>query len=218
MIKSTNMKRLVSSVCVFAVALGIFSLWPEGRAANSQHRADHVRWDIISANPLPPGDGTHLRANGVASAFAYSTPGNPSSAKSMLTGAGTFVAPASGGGSSAVAGGGTWETSGAGLLEARGTYRVTKLVDWQFANFQAAVPAFIDEIADGNTRANGNAVLLIEYDDGTEGMLGVGCHGPGAPNGILEGVIASKGFLTYWNGALPSATVDANRTVFHVLQ
>jgi hypothetical protein len=174
-------------------------------------QADHVRWDIISIIFGPPNT---INPNGEAFAFAYHTPGNPSEAKIRLTGTGTFVAPASGGPSGAVTGGGTWETSGSGLPEASGNYRVTKLVSWVFANFQS--PINIDNIGDVAEGANGTAVFLIEYDDGSEGILGVACHGPGAPNGIFEGVIATKGYVTYWNGELPSPGVDKNRTVFHV--
>ena len=174
-------------------------------------QADHVRWDIIS---IIFGSPNTFNPNGEAFAFAYHTPGNPSAAKIRLTGAGTFVAPASGGPSGAVTGGGNWETSGAGLPEESGTYRVTKLVSWEFAAFQTGTA--IDNIGDVAERASGTAVFLIEYDDGSQGMLGVGCHGPGAPNGIFEGVIATKGFVTYWNGELPSPGVDKNRTLFHL--
>jgi hypothetical protein len=178
--------------------------------AAAQGPADHVRWDIISVDiPI-----TTLRPGGEAFAFAYHTPTNPSSAKIRLTGSGTFVAPASGGPSGAVTGGGTWQTSGAGLPTGSGTYRVTRLVSWEFANFQT--PGLIDLIGAADERANGNAVLLIEYDDGSEGILGIGCHGPGAPNGIVEGVIASKRHVTYWNAELPTPTEDKNRTLFHV--
>jgi len=181
--------------------------------AQARGRADHVRWDIISVNFPPPI--LILNAGGEAFAVAYHTPGNPSGAKIRLTGAGTFVAPASGGPSSAVTGGGTWETLGAGLPAENGTYRVTKLVSWVFANFQTGT--VIDNIGDADERANGTAVLLIEYDDGSEGMLGIGCHGPSAPNGIFEGVIATKGYVTYWNGELPTALpTDKNRTLFHL--
>ncbi len=178
-------------------------------------KADHVSWDIISLNTSTTP--FTVSAGGEAFAFAYYTPGNPSAAKIRLTGTGTFVAPASGGSSGAVTGGGTWETSGPGLPASSGTYRVTKLVSWEFANFQT--PGLIDLIGDTNERAaNGTAVLRIEYSDGSQGTLGIGCHGPGAPNGILEGVIATKGFVTYWNGELPTPGVDKNRTVFHVRQ
>ena len=211
-VSRTNLKRIAFLACAFAVALATVPVWHEVKATNSKPSAELVRWDIISTLP-----GLPIKAGGEAFAFAYNTPGNPSAAWIRLTGAGTFVAPASGGGSSAVTGGGTWHTSGPGLPEASGTYRVTKLVNWQFASFNTS-PG-IDEIADLNTRANGNAVLVIEYDDGSDGILGVGCHGPGSPNGILEGVIASKGYVTYWNGVLPPGpTVDQNRTVFHVLR
>jgi hypothetical protein len=175
-------------------------------------QVDHVRWDIISVIFPPPI--LTLNPNGEAFAFAYFTPGNPSEAKIRLTGTGTFVAPANGGPSGAVTGGGTWETSGPGLPEGSGTYRVTKLISWAFANSQGG--DVIDNIGDATERANGTAVLLIEYDDGSEGMLGIGCHGPSAPNGILEGVIATKDYVTYWNGELPAPGVDTNRTLFHV--
>jgi hypothetical protein len=168
--------------------------------------ADHVRWDIISVDiPI-----TTVSPGGVAFAFAR----NPNTFQIELTGSGTFVAPASGGTSGAVTGGGTWETFEGGVSTGSGTYRVTKLVSWEFANFQA--PGFIDLIGDTNERANGNAVLRIEYSDGSQGILGIGCHGPGAPNGIVEGVIATKDYVTYWDAAPPLPNVDANRTIFHV--
>jgi hypothetical protein len=133
-----------------------------------------------------------------------------------LTGSGTFVAPASGGGSGAATGGGTWETFSDGVSTGSGTYTVTGLASWQFANFQA--PGAIDRIGDTNERANGNAVLRIEYSDGSLGTLGIGCHGPGAPDGIVEGVIATKGYVTYWDAEAPLPNVDKDRTLFHVEQ
>jgi len=205
--------KKISSVFGFASGSFIVALVLLFSSSVAFGQADHVRWDIIS---LIVGSPNTLNPNGEAFAFAYHTPGNPSAAKIRLTGAGTFVAPASGGTSGAVTGGGTWETSGSGLPEASGNYRVTKLVSWAFGTFQLGTP--IDNIGDVAERANGTAVFLIEYDDGSQGMLGVGCHGAGAPNGIFEGVIATKGHVTYWNGELPSAGVDKNRTVFHVRQ
>jgi hypothetical protein len=133
-----------------------------------------------------------------------------------FTGSGTFVAPASGGASGAATGGGTWETFSDGVSTGSGTYTVKGLASWQFANFQA--PGAIDLIGDTNERANGNAVLRIEYSDGSQGTLGIGCHGPGAPDGIVEGVIATKGYVTYWSAEAPLPNVDKNRTLFHVEQ
>jgi len=178
-------------------------------------QADHVGWAIISIN-FPT---TTFSPGGVAFASAISGSA-PSGLKIKFTGSGTFVAPANGGTSSGVTGGGTWETfSGcpsACISTGSGTYQVTKLVSWQFASAQTGT--IIDLTGDTNERANGTAVLRIEYSDGSQGTLGLGCHGPGAPAGIEEGVIATKGFVTYWTGEVPSAGVDKNRTVFHVRQ
>jgi len=164
--------------------------------------AKHVRWDIIHlVGGAPPGPVT---AGGMASASA------PDGDTITLTGSGHFVAPASGGGSSAAAGGGTWTTTSGGS----GTYRVTRLVSWQFANFQTNV-GFIDNIG-GGRRANGTSVLKIAFSDGSTGVLTVGCHGPGAPPGIFEGIATTKGYKTYYTVPTPVPGVDAGRTLFHV--
>jgi hypothetical protein len=196
-----NTKRMLRSLSLVAVvALLLLGSFTTGASANG---ADHVRWDIISL------DFPTVSPGGVAFADA------PNNLTIKLTGSGTFVAPASGGTSGAVTGGGTWETFSGGVSTGSGTYEVTKLADWEFANFQA--PGLIDLIGDTNERANGNAVLVIEYSDGSQGTLGIGCHGPGAPDGIVEGVIATKGYVTYWFAQEPTAIdVDANRTLFHV--
>jgi len=172
-----------------------------------QGAADHVRWDIIhfDATTTPP----TISAGGVAFASAR----NPSSLSIKLTGSGTFVGPASGGTSGAVTGGGTWETLSGTTSTGSGTYEVVGLANWTFSNLQ--LPVLTDLIDDG-AAANGVAVLRIRYSDGSEGVLGVGCHGPGAPDGTLEGVIASKGHVTYWDAQAPVGGVDADRTVFHV--
>jgi hypothetical protein len=175
-------------------------------SAKSSGGAAKVRWDIIHlAGGTPPGPVT---AGGEASA---STPA-PNSETITLTGTGTFVAPSGGnGGSHAVTGGGTWRTS----TGASGTYQVTELVSWVFANFQAASPPLTDNIDDGQ-RANGTAVLKIDFSDGSDGVLTVGCHGPGAPDGIFEGIATTKGYKTYYTVQPPTNGVDANRTIFHV--
>jgi hypothetical protein len=169
-------------------------------ASASSGGAAHVRWDVISTSGIPPAP---LNPGGHASAIA------PGGDTITLTGSGHFVAPASGGGSSAVDGGGTWTTSGGS-----GTYEVTALVSWERANDQANV-GFVDNIDEG-TRTNGTAVLKIAFSDGSSGVLTVGCHGPGAPPGIFEGIATTKGYKTYYNVQAPAAGVDANRTIFHV--
>jgi hypothetical protein len=183
------------------VAIGaVLMLLTTFASAASSGGAAHVRWDIISTIGIPP---TPLNPGGHASASA------PDGDTITLTGSGHFVAAASGGASSGVSGGGTWTTSGGS-----GTYRVTSLVSWVRANDQANV-GFVDNIG-GGTRTNGTAVLTIAFSDGSSGVLTIGCHGPGAPPGIFEGIATTKGYKTYYTVHSPAAGVDANRTIFHV--
>jgi len=197
----TKPNRLVfASLIGLAVASVSLLVVGNVRAAG----ADHVRWDIINiAFTTPP----TISEGGIAFASADATH------TIRFTGSGTFVAPASGGTSGAVTGGGTWETFVSGVSTGSGTYSVTKLASWEFANPQLPINDLI-----GTGGSNGNAILRIEYSDGSEGVLGVGCHGPGAPDGIQEGVIATKGFLTYWTAQPPAPGVNADRTSFHLGQ
>jgi len=187
------------------LALGATLLLLVALPSSAADGARHVRWDIIhligGAPPGPNGPG------GMASAKA------PDGDTITLTGSGTFVAPGgSNGGSGAVTGGGTWQTN-----TGSGTYEVKELVSFEFANFQFPPPVIIDTIGDANHRAaNGTAVLRIEYSDGQSGVLTVGCHGPGAPPGIFEGIATTKGYKTYYDVQAPVGGVDANRTLFHV--
>ncbi len=187
-----------SAIITAAAALTLLTTFA---SAASSAGAQHVRWDIISTTGIPPAP---INPGGHASATA------PDGDTITLTGSGHFVAPANGGGSSGASGGGTWTTTSGGS----GTYTVTALVSWQFANFQTEV-GFIDNIDEG-TKANGTAVLKIAFSDGSTGVLTVGCHGPGAPPGIFEGIATTKGFKTYYTVPTPVAGVDAGRTLFHV--
>ena len=175
-----------------------------------------VRWDIISLTFNEGGPGIHgVSAGGVAEALAPNHVPPNVSFRIRFTGSGTF--PDRRGPSEDVKGGGTWETFDEnGLSTGFGRYRVKELASWEFDSFQT--PGFIDHIADANTRVNGTAVLRIRYSDGSKGVLLIGCHGPGAGNGIVEGVGSSKNQVTYWNiqSPLPGA-VDLNRTLFHIL-
>jgi len=172
-------------------------------ASAAPAKAKHVRWDIVSlAFTTPP----TLNPGGFADATA------PDGTTIRLRGSGTFVAPSGQGkGSNGASGGGTWQILPSGPS---GTYQATGLADFEFANFQS--PGLNDNIGDTNERANGNAVLTIQYSDGESGTLVIGCHGPGAPAGIFEGVTATKGFKTYDEPLEPAPGVDANRTIFHV--
>jgi hypothetical protein len=188
-------------VLAFGAALMLLTTFASA-APGPGKRAQHVRWDIISTTGIPPAP---INPGGHASATA------PNGDTITLTGSGRFVAPAKNGkGSSAAKGGGTWTATGGGS----GTYRVTALVSWQFANFQTNV-GFIDNIGGGRA-ANGTAVLKIAFSDGSRGVLTVGCHGPGAPPGIFEGIATTKGYKTYYTVPTPVPGVDAGRTLFHI--
>jgi hypothetical protein len=192
----------IGLVLSLATAVGLFITWS---SAASGDGAQHVRWDIISlTGGAPPGP---INPGGHASATA------PDGDTITLTGSGTFVAPGSGDGSGAVTGGGTWSTTANG--GASGTYTVTALVSWVNAGPQTAPPTFIDNIDEG-TRTNGTAVLTIAFSDGVQGVLTIGCHGPGAPPGIFEGIATTKNYKTYYTVQPPTSGVDANRTIFHV--
>jgi hypothetical protein len=188
----------IGAVATLAAALALLVTLSSAASGGAQH----VRWDIVSlTGGAPPGP---VNAGGHASATA------PDGDTITLTGSGTFVAPGSGGGSGAVTGGGTWMTSGGGS----GTYTVTSLVSWESAGPQTCCP-LIDNIDEG-TATNGNAVLTIAFSDGAQGVLTIGCHGPGAPPGIFEGIATTKGYKTYYTVQPPTSGVDANRTIFHV--
>jgi len=55
-------------------------------------------------------------------------------------------------------------------------------------------------------------VLRIEYSDGSRGSLTVSCMLTGSPASILEGITASKDFVTFWNN------VTALNTLFHIMR
>ncbi len=188
------------------IAVLLFSILVSVSVAFGQ--AAHVRWDIFSeqgGNFLPGGVGAALANDG---------------SKIVLMGSGTFVAPAGGGGtSSAATGGGTWQTfSSSNVPTGSGTYEVTGLVRWEEAPGRGGNPQ-TDFIDPSDPRSPGLAVLRIEYSDGSHGILVVSCRfARFDPASVFEGITASKGFVDYWNRVPPVPGVDANRTLFHILQ
>jgi len=199
----------IKRLALVAVPILALAVLPFSAAAGG---AQHVSWGIVHVSPLPPGSapGVTFDPGGVASAQT------PDGETITLTGSGTFVAPAgSNGGSGAVTGGGTWTTSTGGS----GTYKVKELVAWVFASAQPLLIGgfpVTDNTGNNTERANGVAVLRIEFSNGQSGVLTVGCHGPGAPAGIFEGIATTKGYKTYYNTPTPVGDVDAGRTLFHV--
>src|SRR5437667_11490052 len=143
--------------------------------------AAHIGWEIFSSASATAADGLKI----------------------IVTGTGTFVAPAGGGEtSSAATGGGTWETRDASdAVTGSGNYMVTGLVRWERA--LASVPRIPGRTA-------GLAILRVEYDDGSAGTLTISCRISNAQPGRFEGVTASKGFVDFWNRV-------ASPNLFHVL-
>ncbi len=180
-------------VVAMALALGCESSAPI--AAPSTSRAD-----ALSASVGAPTAAAQIGWEIFSSASATAADG----LKIIVTGNGTFVAPAGGGGtSSAATGGGNWETRNASdAVTGSGTYTVTGLVRWERA--LASNPNIPGSTA-------GLAILRVEYSDGSAGTLTVSCRISGAQPGRIEGVTASKGFVDFWNPTLPSPNV------FHVL-
>jgi len=174
-----------SPFTVSALPRGAFEI--DGSSPKHEGAAP-VRWDIVSMvfNTLPPNT---VKAGGVAEARTIDN------FRLKLTGSGTFVSPAGRNGTSGAAtGGGTWRLySPNDVPVANGTYEVTDVLSWQFAGF--FTPGVLDDNI-GPGGASGNAVLRIEYSDGTRGVLFVACHGPGGPAEISEGVAATKGYMT----------------------
>lgn len=166
-----------------------------------------MRWDIVTLPTFTP---PTIKEGGIT--FASATDGT----FIKLTGSGTFgPTPAD-----PITGGGTWETFTVSRTStAKGMYTVTGLIS--FVEAPGALPqTFVDQIGPRADARAGLAVLRVEHKnaDGSPagtGILIVSCHLPGAPDSIFEGVIASKGPITYFDRALTMPGVDANRTLFH---
>jgi hypothetical protein len=200
--------RLVLFAVLVAATAAVAVVFAGGAAGADNNKS--VRWDIIRLTT--PGGVTTVNAGGFADAQTQAPAATFGPIQTIrLTGSGTFDAPSGkNDDSDDVTGGGTWSIIGG----ASGTYKVTELVSWEFASFQT--PGFEDTIGDKNERANGSAVLRIYYSDGDSGVLTIGCHGPGAPNHIFEGIAVTKSFKTYYTVQNPGADPNANRTIFHV--
>lgn len=211
------MKRVIRIACVtrrwfivFTVATLAIVYFPQAALA----QASHVQWDIISLTFDPVSGAPIASSGGIASARAADN------SMITMTGTGTFVAPAGGAGSNASAtGGGIWEIiDAAENLEGSGMYWVTGLVRWDREPAGVLPSVVVDAIGNPDERSAGLAVLRIQYDDGSRGILVVNCTLPGSPATIPEGISATKGFVDYFDVQLPATDEfeDANRTIFHV--
>jgi hypothetical protein len=123
--------------------------------------------------------------------------GNVGCSTITLTGSGTFVAPASGGSSSAVTGGGTWSVTAADGTITKGTFVVTELLQFQKSE-PLVLPEWCgacettDNIGDLNKLWGGLAVVRVAYSDGATGVLTFACSALPDPASVAEGVLATK--------------------------
>jgi hypothetical protein len=67
---------------------------------------------------------------------------------------------------------------------------------------------------DKDSRA-GLVVLEIKYFDGSLGVLVVSCMLNGTPGNVFEGIVASKGFVEFWDQSVNNTITGG--TIFHVL-
>lgn len=204
-------------VTLIAAALGVGLLAPG--AGSAQSDAEYLDWDIISLDFSNAPD--QLVAN--PGGFAEARSGDVADAGETirLTGAGTFRVPDDGP-SDVVTGGGTWETFDAeGTSTGSGTYAVTSMISWAPASGSLLGTIIVDNNGDAANSRAGLVTLAIEYSDGSRGQLTVSCELPTTSDEekavIQEGITATKGFVHYWNRVDPAGGIDANRTVFHVI-
>ena len=167
--------------------------------ALSKANNQEVRWDIVTVN-FP-----FLNPGGSAAALAEDD------SKITLTGSGTFEVDDEP--HDDVTGGGTWMTS-----SGSGTYEVTNFVSFHAEPVGTApFPPLTDNIGDPADATAGLVYLTIEYSDGSQGVLVVGCSFQGSPSDIMGGITASKGPVNFWNRLAASPPTNENLTIFHFL-
>lgn len=190
-----------------AVGLGVAGavLGPAAAAAFAGGDNGLYRWDIVNLGfpgPLCAEEG------GQASSKALD------GARITVRGSGTFRDGP--GNSQNVTGGGDYViTAGTATPAEAGTYEVDRFVGFVLAPGTIPVADCIGSVAD--TRA-GRLTVSIVFSDGSEGVLELGCRLAGSPASVMEGITATKGFVTFWNHEEPAAGVDGNRTLFHRLR
>jgi hypothetical protein len=180
-----------------AISIVLISVCLSGSAWTDQGETT-IRWDLISADAQG-----NLKAGGQDSAA------DSLNSILTLTGSGTFEP----GEAEEVTGGGTWT-----LGTSSGKYQVTSLVRFTLA--PCTVPTCVsgfggtDLVGNEKDARAGLVVLRLKYSDGDSGVLMVSCNLNGTPLSVFEGIIASKGSVTFWNQAPNAAN---NATIFHML-
>ena len=204
--------RITKWIAISLIAL-TFSCLGASRVSAGDDHGTKVRWDIIQI----VGSGTTFTAlpGGVSTSAVNPEPaqGTGDGSNITLTGSGTFRLNDG----HDVTGGGTWETATSGGTETgAGTYRVTELVHFEFAPGSFAETGLIDGFGNPADASAGIAVLKVDYNDGTKGIVVVICALAGSPTSILEGTTATKGYVDYADVSVPNPSVG--NTLFHILK
>jgi len=165
------------------------------------------RWDIINTLVTGP----CIREGGESSSKALN------GARITLTGSGTFRDNP--GRPQNVTGGGTWTITAGTSPDppaGGGNYEVTRFIGF---DLPPGGPNLAPNcIGDPEDTRPGRLTVAIAFDDGSEGVLEVSCRLAGTPGSVMEGITATKGYVTFWNHEEPAPGVEGNRTLFHVLR
>lgn len=193
-------RRILKSAVGLGV-LGAVGRIPVVRAGGSNAE---YRWDIVNVF------GGCIEAGGHASSKSRD------GARITVTGSGTFRDNP--GNSQDVTGGGEWTiTAGTATPAGSGTYEVTRFISFDLPPGRLP-PTDKDCIGDLEDARAGRLTVAIAYSDGSKGVLEVGCRLAGTPPSVMEGITATKGFVTFWNHEEPTRGVEGNRTIFHLLR
>jgi hypothetical protein len=189
-----------------AVGLGVAGVLLGPRAAFGGGDNALYRWDIVNLGFPEP-----LCAEEGGDASSKSQDG----ARITVTGSGTFRDNGGVGHPQNVTGGGTYKiTAGSATPAQEGTFEVVHFVSFDVAPGTLPIADCIGNVADARA---GRMTVAVRYSDGSDGILELGCHLDGSPDSIMEGITATKGFVTFWNHEQPAPGVEGNRTLFHRL-
>jgi len=186
-----------------ALGVGVLGTLAGPRAALAGQGNHEYRWDIINV------------LSGCIEAGGHASSKSRDGARITVTGSGTFRDNP--GNPQDVTGGGEWEiTAGSATPAGSGTYEVTRFISFDLP--PGGNVGGCDNIGELDDRRPGRLTVAIAYDDGSEGVLEVGCRQTGSPASVMEGITATKGYVTFWNHEEPAPGVEGNRTLFHLLR
>ena len=165
-----------------------------------------IRWDIarLDSSTNPPS----INPGGEGRAGAIRADGHIEGIMTIRGASGTFLDSGEG-----VTGGGSWELIDS-LTDERtfGSFVVEALVKYNEAPGTLTNPN--DNIGDPADARAGLAILLIGYDDGSEGTLTISVRFADTPHMVIQGISVTKDFLDFSD--MRGFQSDQNMTIFHI--